>query len=78
MPALLNDDRRVYKIDPGIGILPENLCGARVIFLTRSLKSQFGLRKTHNEIGSGFVIDVMWLCPKSQDLDLEEVSTGTR
>ena len=33
------DDHRVYKIELGIGILPENFRGARVIFLTRNLKS---------------------------------------
>ena len=33
------DDQRVYEIEPGIGILPDNLCGARVIFLTRNLES---------------------------------------
>ena len=33
------NDQRVYKIELGIGILPENLCGARVISLTRTLES---------------------------------------
>ena len=33
------DDQRVYKIELGTGILPENLCGALVIFLTRNLES---------------------------------------
>jgi hypothetical protein len=32
------DDQRVYKIQFGITILPENLSGARVIFLTRNLE----------------------------------------
>ena len=33
------DDQRVYEIELGIGILPDNLCGARVIFLMRNLES---------------------------------------
>jgi hypothetical protein len=33
------DDQRVYEIELGIGILPDNLCGARVVFLTRNLES---------------------------------------
>jgi hypothetical protein len=33
------DDQRIYEIELGIGILPENLCGARVILLTRNLES---------------------------------------
>ena len=32
-------DQRVYKIEPGIGILPENVCRPREIFLTRNLES---------------------------------------
>jgi len=32
-------DQRVDEIKLGIGVLPENLCGARIIFSMRSLKS---------------------------------------
>ena len=33
------NDQRIYEIGLGIGILPDKLCGARVIFLTRNLES---------------------------------------
>jgi hypothetical protein len=42
------DDQRVYKIELGIGILPENLCGARVIFMPGSrelIRSPQGSRR---------------------------------
>ena len=52
------DDQSVYKVEPGIGILSENLGRARVIFLTWNLESQFGCREARAEIRSGFVIDV--------------------
>jgi len=48
-PFRYGDDYRVYKIEPGIGILPEDLRGSRVIFWTRELKSQVGRRKAGNE-----------------------------
>ncbi len=34
-----HDDQRVYKIEFGIGILAEDLCGAQVVFLHRSFES---------------------------------------